>query len=134
MNIRKATFEDKDNIAKLWRKESEMLGALYMGALKERIEKYMVNVVYEGDNLLGFVEYRLRRDGVTVVYHIAVDKQHRGRGIGQALMNSLSLPIRLKVTADNPTAIHFYERYGMACTEESHAGTGRALYVYERSA
>lgn len=133
MNIRKATLEDKDNIAKLWRKESEMLGALYMGALKERIEKHMVNVACEGDSLLGFVEYRLRRDGVTVVYHIAVDKQHRGNGIGQALMNSLSLPIRLKVTADNSQALRFYERYGMACTEETLAGTGRALYVYERA-
>jgi ribosomal protein S18 acetylase RimI-like enzyme len=130
--IRKARLGDKEAIAKLWRKEGDFLGALYMGALKERIEKRMVNVYEQNGQVLGFVEYRLRRDGMTVIYHIAVDKQHRGKGIGLALMNSLSLPIRLKVTADNHAAIRFYEQYGMACAEESIASTGRALYVFER--
>ena len=42
--IRKATLNDKNTIATIWRKDSAFLGALYMGALKERIEKQMVNV------------------------------------------------------------------------------------------
>lgn len=132
MSIRIATVEDKEAIAKLWRKESSMLGALYMGALKERIEKRSVNVYAVNEDILGFVEYRSRKDWMNVVYHIAVDKDYRGQGIGQALLNSLSLPIRLKVTSDNPQAIHFYEAYGMIKVSEDVASTGRALLVFER--
>jgi ribosomal protein S18 acetylase RimI-like enzyme len=127
-----ATMENKEAIAKIWRKESAMLGALYMGALKERIEKGAVHIAVSGNNILGFVEYRKRRDGMSVVYHIAVEQTARGQGVGQALLNSLSLPIRLKVTSDNTQAIRFYERYGMERVAEDSASTGRKLYVYER--
>jgi len=133
MNIQLATLDDKEAIAKLWRKESAMLGALYMGALKERIERYSVHIAVENDTILGFVEYRKRKDGMNVVYHIAVDSSQRQKGIGQALLNCLCLPIRLKVTSDNPNAIRFYERYGMLRVAEDSASTGRALYVYERT-
>lgn len=131
--IRKATLDDKDAIATIWRKDSAMLGGLYMGALKERIEKGTVNVFTAQDELLGFVEYRERRDWMTVVYHIAVKQEWRCFGVGVELMNSLSLPIRLKVTSDNEAAIRFYERYGM-----KRIGGGltkkqdRLLYVYQR--
>lgn len=134
--IRQATMEDKEAIAQLWRteqKESGLLGGLIMGGLKDAILRYSVNVAFENDTILGFVEYRKRqRDGVSVVYHIAVDKMHRGKGIGQSLLNSLSLPIFLKVTSDNENAIRFYERYGMIRVKESEASTGRKLYEYER--
>lgn len=132
MNIHIATEQDKEAIAKIWRKESAMLGALYMGALKERIQKGCVHIAVENGAIVGFVEYRKRRDGMTVVYHIAVDSEKRHKGIGQALLNSLSLPIRLKVTSDNPSAIRFYESYGMVRIAEDSASTGRALYIYER--
>jgi ribosomal protein S18 acetylase RimI-like enzyme len=131
--IRKATLADKDAIATIWRKDGALLGGLYMGALKERIEKGMVHVFTAQEELLGFVEFRLRRDGVTVVYHIAVKEDWRGFGIGLALMDSLSLPIRLKVTSDNPQAIHFYESYCMTRVAEDKARTDRELYVYERA-
>lgn len=134
--IRVATLEDKEPIAKLWRTEqkaSGLLGGLIMGGLVDAIKRYSVNVASDGDDILGFVEYRKRqRDGVSVVYHIAVNEMHRGKGIGQALLNSLSLPIFLKVTSDNETAIRFYERYGMIRVKESKASTGRKLYEYER--
>jgi ribosomal protein S18 acetylase RimI-like enzyme len=132
--IRKATLQDKEAIAVIWRKDSAFLGALYMGALKERIEKQMVNVFTAQDEILGFVEYRLRRDGVSVIYHIAVSQEWRDFGIGLALMDSLSLPIRLKVTSDNAQAIRFYEKYCMSRVAEDKASTGRDLYVYERLA
>lgn len=132
MSIQIATLEDKEAIAKIWRKESAMLGALYMGALKERIEKHSVHIAVDNGVVVGFVEYRKRRDGMNVVYHIAVDQSARGQGLGQALLNSLSLPIRLKVTSDNESAIRFYERYGMTRVAEDSASTGRQLYVYER--
>lgn len=130
--IRKATENDKEAIAALWRKDGAFLGGLYMGALKERIEKHMVHVACNGESLLGFVEYRKRLDGVTVIYHLAVAESERGKGFGQALLNSLSLPMRLKVTADNPQAIRFYERYGLVKTGEEAVSSGRCLYVYER--
>lgn len=132
MNIRVARIEDKEAIAKLWRKESNFLGALYMGALKERIEKHSVYVAVENGEVVGFVEYRKRKDGMAVIYHIAVSQEYRGKKIGLALMDSLSLPIHLKVTSDNPKAIRFYESYCMTRVAEDKASTGRDLYVYER--
>ena len=135
--VETATIEDKEIIAALWRKEqkeSGLLGGLIMGGLLDAIKQYRVNVFRASDRtILGFVEYRKRqRDSVTVVYHIAVGKEFRGQRVGQRLLNSLSLPIFLKVTSDNENAIHFYERYGMIRIRESNASTGRKLYEYER--
>jgi len=130
--IRKATLADKESITKIWRKDSAFLGAIYMGALKERIEKQMVHIYEQDGQIIGFLEYRKRRDGVSVIYHICVLAEYRKQGIGKALINSLSLPMRLKVTGDNENAIRFYEHFGFNRISSDFANTGRPLFVYEK--
>ena len=131
--IRKASLEDKPRIKKLWYANDGFLGGLIEGALNERIANNAVLVFEKGGLILGFLEYRQRvRDKMNVVYHLAVDSEHRGKGIAQALMNALPLPIRLKVTSDNPDGIRFYERYGMQRIGEETLSSGRTVFIYER--
>ncbi|NOY98788.1 MAG: GNAT family acetyltransferase [Chloroflexi bacterium] len=55
-----------------------------------------------------------------MMYHLAVAHSHRGRGIGEQLMDELERRLRAKgciryyllVTTDNDTAIRFYEQRG----------------------
>ncbi len=55
-----------------------------------------------------------------MVYHLAVSLEHRGRGVGVALMNELESRLRakgcykyyLQVTPDNADVSAFYERLG----------------------
>lgn len=54
------------------------------------------------------------------VYHLAVAAEHRGRGVGLALMNELESRLRakgcykyyLQVTSDNEDVMRFYEKLG----------------------
>jgi len=55
-----------------------------------------------------------------MVYHLAIDRDYRRRGIGESLMQELELRLRAKgclkyyllVTKDNGEAIDFYESIG----------------------
>jgi ribosomal protein S18 acetylase RimI-like enzyme len=56
-----------------------------------------------------------------IVYHLAVRRQHRNKGVGQDLMRELETRLRAKgcikyyllVTKDNPEAVDFYEHMGV---------------------
>jgi len=55
-----------------------------------------------------------------MVYHLAVAREYRNRGVGTALMDTLEIRLRAKgclryyllVTKDNSEAREFYEKYG----------------------
>ncbi len=55
-----------------------------------------------------------------IIYHLAVRKDHQGRGIGSHLMDEVESRLRAKgcircyllVTPDNPEAMHYYEKHG----------------------
>lgn len=128
--IRKATLEDKEAIAKIWRANDAMLGKPQFAALKRSIEKGACHVAVLDNQVVGFVEFYARRDGSTI-YHIATDESARNQGVGAALLWSVPCPIRLKVTADNESAIRFYGHFHMVRVSEETTKTGRLLYVYE---
>lgn len=54
------------------------------------IEKESVFIATEGDTIIGAVTFcHRKRDLQTTLYSIAVHHEHRGKGIGKALVNKL---------------------------------------------
>lgn len=132
MCVRKATVEDKEAIRQLWKRYTNMLGGVQMGGLKHAIEAGTCHVAELDNKIVGFVVYNARkRDVGSTIYYIATGEDARNKGIGAALLWSVPCPIRLKVTADNESAIRFYEHHHMTRTAEETSRTGRLLYVYE---
>ena len=78
---------------------------------------FLVAVIDE--NIIGSVigGYDGRRG---LIYHLAVAKEYRGRGIGSRLLDEVESKLRMKgclkcylmVTPDNPEAAQYYERHG----------------------
>lgn len=130
--IRKATTEDKDTIIKLWRANETMLGKPQHPALNSKIAEGTCHVAELNGDIVGFVLYNARkRDSGSTIYYIATSEAARNQGVGAALLWSVPCPIRLKVTADNASAIKFYEHHHMKRVSEETSRTGRLLYVYE---
>lgn len=71
--------------------------------------------------LLGSAVLFFRRNSrIARLYSLAIDENHRGLGVGRALVNACARKarqrgcerLRLEVRADNAVAIHLYEREG----------------------
>lgn len=80
----------------------------------------------EGEEVLGLLSYSVRADlyhagNSVLIEELVVDDQHRGRGIGAALMAGLLKKVEmldckelcLAVMPDNESAIRFYKRHGL---------------------
>jgi Acetyltransferases len=81
--------------------------------LQGALELKALHVAELDEQVVGFVRFRRRRDGVSVIYDLAVDSSVQGMGIGRALLYSVPCPLFLKCKADNERGNHFYERAGM---------------------
>lgn len=128
--IRYANSFDVDRILEIARQYRDELGYVHPAALREHIKARSVLVVEWYGNVWGFVEYHARRDGWSVVYHIAVDKHMTNRGLGRNLLYAVPTPFRLKVTQDNVVANMFYRGAGMHFVGVE-TGKKRNLNVYE---
>lgn len=131
MNIRRATSNDKPQIAAIWRKNAAMLGGVVMQAINKGITTRQLHVAEIDGAIAGFVEYHKRRDGVSVIYHIAVADEYRGQDVGRWLVWSVPCPVRLKVTADNERAIRFYKHIHFQQIAQETTKSGRELLVLE---
>lgn len=117
--IRKATPEDISAIKVIADKNKDTLGFVLRSTLLENIARSWVLVADVGGQVVGFVNYRHRRDEQTTIYEICVARAYRGQGIGQALVGALTQEsvsqgkvfIQLKAITTIP-ANRFYERYG----------------------
>jgi len=130
LHVRRAVLDDLsacDQIARLY---PDQLGWVRRAALSDALAAGSLHVASVDDEIGGFVEFRRRRDGVSVIYTLAVDQRWHGRGVGRALLYSVPCPLRLKVTADNP-ANDFYAGAGLRLVG-TEPGRRRPLNVYER--
>jgi ribosomal protein S18 acetylase RimI-like enzyme len=124
---------DKDlpaiqRIAYCYRSE---LGRVMLPSLREAVARRSLYVATDSaGNVQGFANTRKRRDGVTVIYEIAVAPEWRGKRVGAALLAAVPNPKRLKCTTDNDAAIAFYDRAGMRQVARE-PGRKRPLFVYE---
>lgn len=133
MHIRHATPEDIADCQQITRLPGvrDYLPFVMRAQLADAAGRGSLLVAEDADGVVvGFVHYRTRRDGWSVVYDLAVNPAAQGQGVGRALLYAVPAPVRLKCTADNP-ANRFYANAGMTLAASETAKSGRALNVYE---
>jgi GNAT superfamily N-acetyltransferase len=128
--LRPALPEHVEMVKRVANQYKDELGFVNRSALLESVGRGGLWVACVGQRVVGFVNYRTRRDGVSVIYEIATDRNWTRRGIGGVLLSAVPLPRRLKTTADNCRANEFYEGRGMMLVGIE-TGRKRVLNVWE---
>lgn len=122
--VRFAVERDIAQIIAIARQWPQELGYVRVPALRESIARrnlivashnseaqrgYSDILVSPGsEKIIGFCNYRARRDGQQTIYEIAVHRDWQGQKIGAGLLSAVPNPIRLKCVVGNP-ANDFYE-------------------------
>jgi ribosomal-protein-alanine N-acetyltransferase len=120
--LRRAVIEDLDAVMAVER-ASFPTDAWSESAMRETFETGDAFVAEDEDGVVGYAAVLAPRgSGDADVLTIAVAAEHRGRGIGAALLDRLialsaqrgARRVFLEVRADNPVAQHLYETRGFA--------------------
>lgn len=134
--IAKALLSDIDGVKQIADAHRNELGFVRRPTLINAIGRSEVLIAKQNGNIVGFVEYRHRRDEQTTLYNIAVVPQYRGLGIGSKLVQSLIIEakkcnkryISLKCPEDL-VANQFYETLGFQL-HEIESGKQRRLKIW----
>jgi GNAT superfamily N-acetyltransferase len=118
--VREGTPEDLSEIKRLVDAHRHELGFVPRPALLAAIERgWLLVAEVDGLGPVAMANWWARRDGVVVLYNLAVSPSARGKGIGRSLLEKLvdwaklrgALAIALKCPVDLP-ANAFYEHFG----------------------
>jgi len=118
-----------DQVWKLYRKNSGVLGFLPRGALEEFAQRGWVMAAMRGDALLGYVAWR-RSWEESVLVHLCVSRENRGSSCSKLLLTGLieqchdDAAIRLRCRKDYDVPNRLWPRYGFAVESEVR---GRAI-------
>jgi N-acetylglutamate synthase-like GNAT family acetyltransferase len=115
------------------------LGFVPRSVLGQAILQEEILVARESDAVIGFIHFRITRRGYCTIAEIGVHPACRGRGLGKALLQSVTekagasgiTRLRLKCPADLP-ANGFYAHLGFTRTAME-PGRKRLLAVWEKS-
>ncbi len=132
MTIRLATEDDLDQIMFIAHQHDQWLGYVRWPALREDIAKDHALVSVKGGTVLGFCCFsHVRGKGQTKIDLLAVRDEYRRMGIGTEMLNWFEQRLKLKVLADNHSAVDFYVKHGFhVVTTET--DRNRPLLVMER--
>ncbi len=136
--IRKATLKDLEAVKRIADVNRASIGFVLRAALIRNIERGWLLVAEEDEMVVGFANYRHRRDDQTTLYEICVAEEHRGNGVGRALLDRLITEcqqmgkryLRLKCPADNE-ANAFYSKLGFEQVGRER-GKRRELIIWEK--
>lgn len=136
--IRQAKQDDLSQIKHLADLHRHELGFVLLPSLQEQLKKGEVIVADRVGQVLGFVDYHIRRDKQLTLYHIAVNPTFCRQGIGRALLSGLETIaqkrncafILLKCPVDLG-ANQFYKREGYDLVEMLN-GRKRPLNVWKK--
>lgn len=131
--VRAAVAEDQKWVGKLFDANRRVLGNMSGGTMFFRWLKSSnpreKMIVIDG---LGFAHYLERRDGVKVIYEIAVAVEAKRRGVGRKLVEAVGFPCQLKTDADHYESNAFYKRLGFRNVGVVMSKSGKAMNVYHR--
>lgn len=134
--VRRALLTDLDTIKRIADSRKNELGFVLRPTLAESIARGELLVAEADGQVVGFVDFHLRRDKQITLYHIATVVDRQRVGIGNRLITMLSAVGRdleatrvlLKCPADLE-ANHFYNALGFAL-QETQNGRKRALNIW----
>ncbi len=129
--IRLAVLDDVPAVKKIASQHNKELGFVIRSALIDSISRSSLIVATQLDEIVGFANYRRRKDGVNVIYELGVHRNHLRKRIGSALLSAIPYPTRLKTTTDNQRALAFYLSNGFTIVGHER-GRKRELHVLER--
>ena len=93
--IRFAHKDDSEGAKKVASMCGKELGFVNIATLRQAQENRWLlvasewNFQYDSDIIIGFVNFRIKKDNTCTLYDIAVKKEYRGKGIGTRLLNYL---------------------------------------------
>lgn len=131
--IRTATPDDIPAIKRIADANRRELGFVMRPALEESQARGELLVSEVDSTLVGFVNYRTLsrvRVGWRSVYEICVSQDHRGKGIGGALLDAVPRPLRLKCPIDLPSNA-FYQAYGLINVWTEQPDDKRPLNIWQ---
>jgi len=120
LTIRPAICTDLDAIKAIADANRDSLGFVIRSALTEHIIRGWLHVAVCDNLIAGFVNFRPRKDGWTVIYEICVAEASREQGIGGKLLSTVyaadvkmgRLGLRLKCPSGS-SANDFYAAMGL---------------------
>jgi len=137
--VRQASADDIDMIKQLADAHKHELGFLRRPALLEAIDRHELLVVQNGTGIIGFVEYRHRRDHQTTLYNIVIHSDYRQQGIGRELVKELEKEAYLKDKSviqlkcpEDLVANGFYEHIGYEQIS-TEPGKSRRLNIWQKA-
>lgn len=123
-----AIADDIDVIKKLADSHKKELGFILRPALLESIQKNEVLVAKIDDQIIGFMHWHKRKDGWSTRYHLCVQKDSRGKGIGKMLVDKVPKPNKGRCPIDNESN-KFFRKIG-AKFRGTESGKKRRLNVW----
>lgn len=86
--------------------------------------------IFYGIENVGFI--RIKLDKVNVICELAVDKDHRRKGVAEQLLCYAIYPCLVATHADNLPAIKLYEKNGFLHQGEALDKFGKLLNIYKK--
>lgn len=147
LKVRAANLDDLQEIKRIVDGYRNVFGFIPAAVIRKGIAESKVIIAEENSKrqghlpalIVGFARYHLRRDGILVIYEIAVSPGERGKGIGRIMIEEIerrsarlgARSIRLKCPVDLD-ANKFYAALGFTRTGVER-GKKRALAIWEKA-
>jgi GNAT superfamily N-acetyltransferase len=128
------TLADKPWVIRIWKHYEHILGT-DPGVIWWRAWNPLPkNARWIGIPELAFAHYLTRqRDGVKVLYEVAVDPAAKRQGLGKELLAAIGYPMELKTNADSAESNSFYQRLGFSLAGQKTSTDGTRLFnIYRR--
>lgn len=131
--VRLATEEDLPSIQRIAKQQLRRIGPIGKLTLLGALERHTLLVEEVHGEVVGFAHFCTRSDGWHELPELAIDQAHHHGGHGQALLDAIPLPLRLKTNHDNATAIRFYLKNALVPVAVTH-GRREHFIVFEKGA